>query len=223
MMIGDGIEKTCVCLCKTWNLTSLVMEVNFFWKASCLAMCSTSWVHQSRFIFVGPMARLHMHQERPWIVGWGRLNLVHNVKEKMSKAFLKDGMARWIESQAPKPNLHKISTKQDNNMKTTKMMLKNESSCTLFEMFSQRWSIAIFDSYSNGGMIAWIVGGRRSWTCLRWTWNGSGFKLLAFIAPIKMDGRFTKLWMQWLGRQAPNSSIMLLGWFFSQRQNLSHL
>jgi hypothetical protein len=38
-----------------------------------------------------------------------------------------------------------------------------------------------------------------------------------------MDGRFTKLWMQWLGRQAPNSSIMLLGWFFSQRQNLSHL
>jgi hypothetical protein len=71
-------------------------------------------------------------------VGWGRLNLIHNAKEKMSMAFLKDGMARWVESQAPKPNLHKISTKHDNNMKTTKMMLKNESSCTLFEMFSQK-------------------------------------------------------------------------------------
>ncbi len=43
-----------------------------------------------------------MHQERPWAVGWGRPNLVHSVKEKMSEVILKDGISRWAKSQTPK-------------------------------------------------------------------------------------------------------------------------
>jgi len=43
-----------------------------------------------------------MHRERPRTVGWGRPNLAHNVEKQMSKAILKDGMTRWVESQAPK-------------------------------------------------------------------------------------------------------------------------
>jgi hypothetical protein len=34
-------------------------------------------------------------------MGWGRPNLVHSAKEKMSQAILKDGMIGWVESHAP--------------------------------------------------------------------------------------------------------------------------
>ncbi len=43
---------------------------------------------------------------------------MHNVEDKMSKAILKDGMARKVESQAFKLGLHKISTEHNNNLKT---------------------------------------------------------------------------------------------------------
>ncbi len=34
------IERTCVCSCKTWNLTSLIMEAKEFWIESCVFVCS---------------------------------------------------------------------------------------------------------------------------------------------------------------------------------------
>ncbi len=69
-----------------------------FWIASCLAMCSTPWTHQSRFILLGSMAWLHMHWKRPWVVGWGKFSLVCSAKDKMLEAFLKSAMAKWAES-----------------------------------------------------------------------------------------------------------------------------
>jgi hypothetical protein len=38
-------------------------------------------------------------------MGRKRFNLVRNAKEKLSKAILKDGMIRWVESQAPEAGL----------------------------------------------------------------------------------------------------------------------
>jgi hypothetical protein len=51
------------------------------------------------------MALLHMHRERPQAMGWGRPNIVHSVKVKMSKAILKDGMIKQVENQTPKLRL----------------------------------------------------------------------------------------------------------------------
>jgi hypothetical protein len=67
------------------------------------------------------------------------------------------------------------------------MMLQNECSCTLSKMFSWRQSISLSNSYSNGGMETWEVGGKRSQAHLKWAWNGSGPKLLAPIAPNKNE------------------------------------
>jgi hypothetical protein len=44
-----------------------------------------------------------MHQEKPWVEGWGKPNLMCNAKEKMSKAILKDENDCWAKSQSPKP------------------------------------------------------------------------------------------------------------------------
>jgi hypothetical protein len=41
-----------------------------------------------------------MYLKKPQIVGWGKLNLVHNVKEKM----LKDHPKKWDERANKKPN-----------------------------------------------------------------------------------------------------------------------
>jgi hypothetical protein len=41
-----------------------------------------------------------MYPKKPQIVGWGRLNLVHNVKEKMLKTIQKDGMNGQAENKA---------------------------------------------------------------------------------------------------------------------------
>jgi hypothetical protein len=44
-----------------------------------------------------------MYPERPWVVGWGRPNLMHNVEENMLEAISKAGMTRWVENQALEP------------------------------------------------------------------------------------------------------------------------
>jgi hypothetical protein len=50
-----------------------------------------------------------------------------NVDEKILKAIIKDGMTKWVKSQAPKLGLHKIIDEHDDNLKTTfEMMLQNE-------------------------------------------------------------------------------------------------
>jgi hypothetical protein len=114
----DGIKRLCVCSHKTWNPTSLTMEAKKSWIASCLTTHFTLWAHKSRCILVRFMAWPHMHWKRPWVVGWGRFNLVRNVEDKISKAILKDGMVKRVESQAFKLGLHKISTECNNNLKT---------------------------------------------------------------------------------------------------------
>ncbi len=43
---------------------------------------------------------------------------MHSAEDTMSKAILKDGMARRAKSQTIKFGLHKISTKHNNNLKT---------------------------------------------------------------------------------------------------------
>jgi hypothetical protein len=67
----NDIGKTCVCLCKTWNSTSLPTKAIFFWNASCLVVHSTLQAHQSRFILVGSMAWLHMHWKKTMNYGMG--------------------------------------------------------------------------------------------------------------------------------------------------------
>jgi hypothetical protein len=52
-------------------------------------------------------------------MGWGKPNLVHNVKGKMSKAIIKDGMNGWAKTKHPNLALHKILAKHDDNWKTT--------------------------------------------------------------------------------------------------------
>jgi len=39
------------------------------------------------------MGWLHMHQERPQSIGWGKPNLLCNVEEKMLDSIQKDGMS----------------------------------------------------------------------------------------------------------------------------------
>jgi hypothetical protein len=41
-----------------------------------------------------------MYWKKPQIIRWGRLNLVHNVMEKMLKTIRKDGMNGQTKSQA---------------------------------------------------------------------------------------------------------------------------
>jgi hypothetical protein len=94
----NGVERMCVHLCKTWNPTSLTMEVKKFQIASCVVVRSPPWAQWSRCIFIGSMAWPHMHRERPQAMGWRRPNLVHSVEEKMLKAILKDGMTRWAKN-----------------------------------------------------------------------------------------------------------------------------
>ncbi len=48
---------------------------------------------------------VHMYLERPWVVGWGKLNLMCNVEENMLEAILKDGMIRRVENQTPELRL----------------------------------------------------------------------------------------------------------------------
>jgi hypothetical protein len=51
-----------------------------------------------------------MYQKKPQFVRWGRLDLVHNVKEKMLKTIQKDGMNGQAENQALKLGPTQIST-----------------------------------------------------------------------------------------------------------------
>jgi hypothetical protein len=44
------------------------------------------------------MAWPHMHKKRPQAIGWRRFNLMHNIKEKMSKVILKDGMINQVKN-----------------------------------------------------------------------------------------------------------------------------
>jgi hypothetical protein len=62
-----------------------------------------------------------------------------------------------------------------------------ECLCTFFNMFSQRWSTILSNSYSNGGMEAWTIIVKKSQTHLKWGWNGNGngLELLALITPNK--------------------------------------
>jgi hypothetical protein len=74
------------------------MEMKESQIASCVTVHSCHEQNEINVYFVRFMALPHMHQERPWVVGWGKPNLVRNVKEKMSKAILKDGMTGWAKS-----------------------------------------------------------------------------------------------------------------------------
>jgi hypothetical protein len=71
------------CSYKTWNSTSLAMEVEESWITSCVAVCSSSmcsspWAQHNRCICIKFMSWSHMHRERPQVVRWDKLNLVTN-------------------------------------------------------------------------------------------------------------------------------------------------
>ncbi len=95
----NGVGGTWVWSCKTWNLTSLAMEAKESRTTSCVTMRYPQWSKQSRCILVESMGWSHMHQER---LGRGRFNLVHNAKDNVSNAILKDGMIGQAENQTPK-------------------------------------------------------------------------------------------------------------------------
>jgi hypothetical protein len=144
------------------------------------------WTQQNKCIFIGFMAWPRMHREKPWTMGWWTPSLAHKIEEKMLKTILKDGMNGWPQSQTPKhghaQDLSWMWWQFENN---SKMMLKNECSCTLPKMLSWKQSTLLSNNYSNGGMTIWVIASRWSWAHLRWTWNGSGPKLLAFTTPQK--------------------------------------
>ncbi len=72
-----------------------------------------------------------MHWKKTRVARWGKPNLVHNVKEKMSKAVLKEGMTKLAKNQAFEhvlaQNLNQMWWQFQNNFKMT---LKNECSKT---------------------------------------------------------------------------------------------
>jgi hypothetical protein len=111
--------------------------------------------------------------------------------KKMSEVILKDGMTGWAKWQAlklgPTQDLSWMQRQFENN---SEIMLKNECSCTFSKMFSWTRFVFLSNSCSNSEMKTWTTKGRRSWTHLRWTWNGSGPKLLALI---KMNNHIAKI------------------------------
>jgi hypothetical protein len=86
-------------------------------------------------------------------------------------------------------NLNRIQWQLENKYD---MILEKECSCTLFEMFSLKQFVLLFDSYSNGRIQPWTIKGRRSQAHLKWAWNGNGPKLLAPITPNKNGWPFYK-------------------------------
>jgi hypothetical protein len=183
----NGIEKTCVYLHKTWDLTSLTMKVKESQIASCVTVHS---LHENNKVGVSLSDLWPSHiciKKKPWAVGWWTPNLMHKAKEKMLEAILKNGTARWAQNQAPKhghaQDFNRMWWQFENN---SEMMMENECLWTLSKMISWKQSTPLSTNYSNGGMEVWIVASRWLWTHLRWTWNGSGPKLLTLIAPIKM-------------------------------------
>jgi len=58
-------------------------------------MCDSAFCpmnEQNTCILNKSMGWLHMHQERPQTIGWGKPNLLCNVEEKMLESIQKDGM-----------------------------------------------------------------------------------------------------------------------------------
>ncbi len=94
-----------------------------------------------------------MHRKRPRVAEWGRPNLVHNVKEKLFEAILKDGVIRLAKNQTSEPrstqNLNQVQGQSKNN---SKMMLKNECLCIFSLRCSLENDLLLFNSCSNGGM-----------------------------------------------------------------------
>ncbi len=74
-------------------------------STSCVVVRSPPWTQQSKCILLGSMVWLYMHWEKPWIVGWGKPNLVCSVKEKMLETILTNEMIGWVEIQTLEPRL----------------------------------------------------------------------------------------------------------------------
>jgi hypothetical protein len=157
----NDIKRTCVCLRKTWNLTSLTMEAKEFQTTWCVHVWFPSWIQQSRCIHIKSMVWPHMHQEKPCIMGWRRLNLICNVKDKMLNGILKNEMIRWTKSQAPK-----LGLTQDFNRNQTwwqfenksKMTLKNEWLCTLWNVFLIDDTLLSFIITQMVRWKVWVIG-----------------------------------------------------------------
>jgi hypothetical protein len=60
----DGVGRTCVCLHKTWDLTSLAMEVKEFQTTSCVAVWFLPWIQQNRCTLIEFMVWSHMHKKK---------------------------------------------------------------------------------------------------------------------------------------------------------------
>jgi hypothetical protein len=95
--------KNMSCSRKTWNPTSLTMEVKEFQTTSCMVVRFAPWAQWNMCILNKSMGWLDMHKKKPQIIGWGKPNLLCSVKEKMLKSIGKDGMCGQVDSWAPKP------------------------------------------------------------------------------------------------------------------------
>jgi hypothetical protein len=58
----NDVESICICLCKTWNLTSLAMKVKKNWITSCVPMRFPPWAQQNKCIHIKFMAKSHIHR-----------------------------------------------------------------------------------------------------------------------------------------------------------------
>jgi len=102
----------------------------------------------------------------------------------------------WLHRQKAKHmslGIHKILAEHDDIVKTILRWCWKMNACAhSLSCFPKKWTTPLFDSCSNGGMEAWIVGGKSSRAHLRWAWNRSGPKLLTPITPNKNGQSFYK-------------------------------
>ncbi len=70
------------------------------------------------------------------IIGWGRPNFVHNVKEKTYEAKWKNGMIGLTKSHAHTPRLALYFKCAQCELKVSKIMLKKEWSCNMSKILS---------------------------------------------------------------------------------------
>jgi hypothetical protein len=96
----EGGGRKWVCSCKTWNLTFLAMKAKASKTTLWDVVCSPPWEQRKRWVPTRskswPLAQ--MQWITPRAKGWGRLNFVHNTKEKTSKDRWKGGMIRRIKA-----------------------------------------------------------------------------------------------------------------------------
>jgi len=164
--------STC-CFRPMWKLTSYTMATKVSQTASWVLMHSLSWAQCKRWIPIGSMGCVHMHQRIPAIKGWGSPSHIWSIVEKIGEVNPKFGKIGWIVNQTFTPRLEhdRIWVWWASNI-LLENMLKKVRWCRRSKMESWNWIICCPMSCLNEKKHAWIKGGRRSHAALKCCWKG---------------------------------------------------